>query len=68
MGVVLGVAFVMGLVVGTTGASEQNFVGLFLILELLGIVALIIMAARAPKRNRQVSRTHLPKEVLTANG
>ena len=68
MGIVLGVAFVMGLVVGTTGVSEQDFVGPCLILELLGIVALVIMAARVPKRNHQVSSTRLPKEVLTVNG
>lgn len=68
MAVVLGLAFVIGLAVGAAGGSDQDVVGPCLILEVLGIVALIIMAARAPKTNRQVSRTHLPKEVVTVKG
>jgi len=60
--------FATGLAVGAAGGSEQNVVGLCLILEVLGIVALIVMVARAPKGNRQVSPTLLPKEVMTVKG
>lgn len=50
MGIVLGVASVIGLAVGTAGGTQQDLIGPGLVLDAMAVVALITMTARSPKR------------------
>ena len=53
MGIVLGIAFVIGVAIEASGGSVENVFGVALMLDISGIVALIIMTAKAPGRNNQ---------------
>lgn len=48
MGIALGVCIFMGAAAGASGGSADDLLGLALLIELLGVVALIVMCARGP--------------------
>lgn len=53
MGIVLGIAFVIGVAIEASGGSVENVFGVAFMLDILGIVALIIMTAKAPAQNER---------------
>ena len=68
MAIVLSLAFVMGLAVGAAGGSKGDVIVPCLILDAMGILALVVMTARAPNKVRGNGRPELPAKVLTARG
>ena len=54
MGIVLWIAFVIGVTIGASGASAENVFGVAFMLDISAIVALIIMTAKAPSRNERI--------------
>lgn len=62
MGIVLGIAFVIGVAIGTSGASAEDVFGVAFILDIPAIVALIIMTAKAPTRNERTASGVLQTE------
>ena len=67
LGIVMAVAFLIGVAVGASGGSVGNAYPVALLVELAGIGALIRLATRAPRQTQlpSMSEAGVPVEVAT---
>jgi len=68
LGIVLGLAFVIGVAVAAAGGTERDAVGFGLVLDLMGMAALIGMTVRGPKKVHFENKPELPVKTVSAGG